>query len=299
MDVTTRGAPTPGTAAPGNLYADLQSRTLWLGVDASVDPTQSVLVSDIVALQTDINDARADATAYTDTQILTRAPTVHTHVATDISDFNSAVTAIVLATPAIAYVRGMIMLWSGLLTDIGVGALAGWALCDGANGTPDLRDRFIVGAGNKVPGTKNPQSVATTNNAGNHAHGVHYTAITEAQMPYHAHWASVSGSGSGSGGTDAQGYHAHEGAAVGPTKIQGGNYGSYGAVQGATAAAGSHAHNVSVNVNVSASGATDYRGGSQGHTHSMDYAPDHSHTIASADLREATPYYALAYIMKL
>ena len=24
---------------------------------------------------------------------------------------------------------------------------AGWQLCDGTNGTPDLRDRFIVGAG--------------------------------------------------------------------------------------------------------------------------------------------------------
>ena len=36
--------------------------------------------------------------------------------------------------------RGIIM-WSGLLADIPVG----WALCDGANGTPDLRDRFIYG----------------------------------------------------------------------------------------------------------------------------------------------------------
>ena len=27
-------------------------------------------------------------------------------------------------------------------------APSGWSLCDGNNGTPDLRDRFIVGAGN-------------------------------------------------------------------------------------------------------------------------------------------------------
>lgn len=25
---------------------------------------------------------------------------------------------------------------------------SGWALCDGENGTPDLRDKFVVGAGN-------------------------------------------------------------------------------------------------------------------------------------------------------
>ncbi len=37
---------------------------------------------------------------------------------------------------------GGIIMWSGAINDIPVG----WALCDGSNGTPDLRDRFIVGA---------------------------------------------------------------------------------------------------------------------------------------------------------
>jgi hypothetical protein len=39
---------------------------------------------------------------------------------------------------------GAILLWSGSTGSIP----AGWLLCDGNNGTPDLRDRFIVGAGN-------------------------------------------------------------------------------------------------------------------------------------------------------
>jgi microcystin-dependent protein len=38
---------------------------------------------------------------------------------------------------------GVITLWFGSLVTIP----AGWALCDGGNGTPDLRNRFIVGAG--------------------------------------------------------------------------------------------------------------------------------------------------------
>lgn len=38
---------------------------------------------------------------------------------------------------------GLISLWSGSIGSIPVG----WYLCDGTNGTPDLRDRFIVGAG--------------------------------------------------------------------------------------------------------------------------------------------------------
>jgi hypothetical protein len=35
--------------------------------------------------------------------------------------------------------RGAIIMWSGLLADIP----SGWALCDGTNGTPDLRERFV------------------------------------------------------------------------------------------------------------------------------------------------------------
>lgn len=39
---------------------------------------------------------------------------------------------------------GVIVMWSGSIASIP----AGWALCNGANGTPDLRNRFLVGAGN-------------------------------------------------------------------------------------------------------------------------------------------------------
>lgn len=38
---------------------------------------------------------------------------------------------------------GMIILWYGSIASIP----DGWLLCNGANGTPDLRDKFIVGAG--------------------------------------------------------------------------------------------------------------------------------------------------------
>lgn len=38
---------------------------------------------------------------------------------------------------------GMISLWSGSIGSVPTG----WYLCDGSNGTPDLRNRFVVGAG--------------------------------------------------------------------------------------------------------------------------------------------------------
>ena len=41
-----------------------------------------------------------------------------------------------------AFVAGMIMLWSGSSATIP----SGWLLCDGTNSTPDLRNRFVVGA---------------------------------------------------------------------------------------------------------------------------------------------------------
>lgn len=37
---------------------------------------------------------------------------------------------------------GMIAIWSGLLSTIP----SGWVLCNGLNGTPDLRNQFIIGA---------------------------------------------------------------------------------------------------------------------------------------------------------
>ena len=41
-----------------------------------------------------------------------------------------------------AFIAGMIMLWSGSSATIP----SGWLLCDGSNSTPDLRNRFVVGA---------------------------------------------------------------------------------------------------------------------------------------------------------
>lgn len=49
----------------------------------------------------------------------------------------------------------IIVLWSGAIVDIP----AGWALCDGNNNTPDLRDKFIIGAG----GAQAPDAEGTSN----------------------------------------------------------------------------------------------------------------------------------------
>lgn len=54
---------------------------------------------------------------------------------------------------------GIIALWHGSIVSIPTG----WVLCDGNNGTPDLRNRFVVGAGD----TYAPDA---TGGAVNHTH---------------------------------------------------------------------------------------------------------------------------------
>lgn len=67
---------------------------------------------------------------------------------------NTQITGLITSTqlaPNASFPVGGIIMWSGSIASIP----SGWLLCDGTNGTPDLRDRFIVGAGSSysVAGT--------------------------------------------------------------------------------------------------------------------------------------------------
>lgn len=53
---------------------------------------------------------------------------------------------------------GGIIMWSGAIANIP----SGWALCDGTNGTPDLRNRFVIGAVQDASGV--PQTTVTGSN---------------------------------------------------------------------------------------------------------------------------------------
>jgi len=66
-------------------------------------------------------------------------------------------------------VSGGIILWSGAVVDVP----SGYVLCDGSNGTPDLRNRFIVGAGDTyaVAASGGTASQSHTFTADGHDHG--------------------------------------------------------------------------------------------------------------------------------
>jgi hypothetical protein len=79
---------------------------------------------------------------------------------------------------------GGIVMFSGL-----VGTLpSNWKVCDGTAGTPDLRDRFIIGAGTFASGSSGGSATIGTANLPAHNHGVtdpgHIHAITD---PGHFH----------------------------------------------------------------------------------------------------------------
>lgn len=84
------------------------------------------------------------------------------------------------------FVTGMIIAWNNAV------APPTWALCDGTNGTPDLRGRFVVGATGVAP--------FTFGNSG----GAGTVTLIEANLPPHTHTVSThQGAGTAAGAGDA------------------------------------------------------------------------------------------------
>ena len=67
---------------------------------------------------------------------------------------------------------GLIAIWSGATNAIP----SGWLICDGTNSTPDLRDKFIVGAGS----TYSPGNTGGSTTTGSHT-------LTIAELAAHTH----------------------------------------------------------------------------------------------------------------
>lgn len=161
---------------------------------------------------------------------------------------------------------GGIIMWSGSTANIPTG----WALCDGSNGTPNLRDRFIVGAGSSY-------ATGTTG-------GTNSVTLGSEHMPSHTH--TLSGPGEHQhtlkdrfsfDSSTAQNWPPNTAAeAVGTGSTYFGMAGDNGNSQ-------YRYFNTST-----ASGEGD-------HTHTVNA----SGNASPASLENRPPYYALAFIMKL
>lgn len=178
--------------------------------------------------------------------------------------------------PQSVFTAGMIMMFYGDVNDIP----DGWALCDGNNGRPDLRNRFIVGVGSDyVLGDTGGDDLLTglvTGADGGHDHGAATgsTTLTEDQIPTHSHslycWLTGSqGNAESFVGGSAKGIAGNQ------------ESGTYGYID--TGAGGNQL-------------VEDAGSGSEGHTHTITAEGNHTHTIDTIDNRP--PYYALYFIIK-
>ena len=182
-----------------------------------------------------------------------------------------------------AFVTGMILLWSGAANAIP----SGFVLCDGNNSTPDLRDRFVVGAGNSYNvGATGGASTVTLSTSQIPAHG-HSGNAHSHSADFGSHTHSFSGSGSSS-----HTHNIHGG--IGINNYQGlqvlsyANYRSHGTLP-------SYYYAESATVNISVSGNTGNASVSGNTSNATANVGD---TGGGGSHENKPPYYSLCYIMK-
>lgn len=190
---------------------------------------------------------------------------------------------------------GTILIWSGIAANIPMG----WQLCDGTNGTPDLRSRFVMGGGGSV-------IVGTTGGSANYT-----LTLSESNLPAHTHsMAGITTSAAGShthsassgGLPDHKHYFAGDDQLVFITEQapEGRSFGSYDAKSSSGGGGGGNMYKTTGVKEV----------GSGGISVTIDTAGSHSHTIppqntgstgtgTAISIPTNPAFYALCYIMRL
>ena len=160
------------------------------------------------------------------------------------------------------FVSGMIILWSGTIASIPTG----FVLCDGQNSTPDLRDKFIIGAKQDNSGVAKSDVEGSLKQTGGNKDAI---IVSHDHTVNHNHGFT----------TGSDGAHTHTYTRFGGTnRVDNDETHQYlqGSTTDTTNSAGSHSH----------SGTTN------------NANPTTSSSGSSSSNANLPPYFALAYIMK-
>lgn len=172
---------------------------------------------------------------------------------------------------------GMIIIWSGSAASIP----SGWVLCDGANGTPDLRGRFVIGAGGGL----------SVNDSGGSNIDLSHTHTPNAAAADSADWSHTHTQGNTGIST---GNHKH---ALGTLAVAN-NTLTVDIATGSTMAPTSNHNHAFSGTETGTEGAHTHTNPSTGTSGAA-----HVHTIGETESDLATsnlpPYYALCFIQRL
>lgn len=290
-------------------------------------PTAAANTSNQIIASTEYSD-RADTTLRAD---------YISRIATEVTDRNAAISAAVTplapkASPAFtgtptaptqaiadkstklattAFVHsvlpaGAIIMWGGSVASIP----SGWVLCNGLNGTPDLRDRFIVGAGSSyTPGATGGSASATITDVPAHSHSLGLSGATDSSGAHSHSASSTSSSTSSSLSTSSVSDPGHSHTTTFIRDQASGTAGN--AVLGDELRDGYQVETSSVNktgISVSTTTSTSTNtststiiGSSGAHSHSVSITGSIGTTGTPGGVTVPTrpPYYALCYIQKV
>jgi hypothetical protein len=262
--LTVAGNPTSSLGVATKSYVDL-------GVESAVSIVRNDLAANVVAINAtlgvltgEINDVNTYAQNLNTIKAPLASPSLTgTPTAPNVAVSNKSSTVATTAFVHSVLPYGVILMWSGSTASIPTG----FALCNGTNSTPDLRNRFIVGAGDTFnPGNfgGNNTPIVTTASAGDHSHtgSTGSTTLDLTQIPAHSHlMVEVPTTSRISDGVIDGSYHA------------------------------GHQDRTYTSRN------TESAGSGQGHLHSISTDGAHVHAVT---IQPTLPlYYALCYIMKV
>jgi hypothetical protein len=263
-----------------------QSTALLANVNAANVAITAAWSANAGSQQTEINSLQTQV--YSNAKVASYMLTNTAKITAQTQSTDDDSTAV--ATTAFVYNHmppGIIVMWNSSVASIPTG----WQLCNGTNGTPDLRDRFVIGAGSSY-------AVAATGGS------------KDAVIVSHDHTGTATVNFSGT--TDAGGVHTHSGTAI-TESLVGTHGGDDRNAQNLSGIVSGYTTNEIIGATGSGTGSLLTIDATHSHTLSIDNSAAHTHSfsgVASAPYTtnargvsgtnaNLPPYYALCYIQKM